>query len=46
MTASAESAINIADKWLNEHRVSETWRVINMLRDELVLSIGREVNGK
>lgn len=42
MTNSAESALKIADRWLEEHRVNEAWRIINMLRDELVLSLERE----
>lgn len=30
------SAVVEADEWLTEHRVSESWRVINRLRDTLV----------
>lgn len=29
-------AIQMADEYLNKHRVSETWRLIDMLRDALV----------
>lgn len=32
------AAINAADEWLAEHRVNESWRMINRLRDELVRS--------
>lgn len=35
---SKELAIEMADEWLSSHRVNETWRVVNMLRDELVQS--------
>lgn len=30
-----ESVIREADDWLNGHRVSETWRTMNRVRDEL-----------
>jgi hypothetical protein len=31
-----ELVIKEADEWLESHRVSETWRTMNRLRDELV----------
>jgi len=36
VTPSTESLIRIADDWLESHRVSESWRIINGLRDALV----------
>lgn len=37
-----QTIIEIADGWLSNHRVSESWRIISMLRDALV----RELNKK
>lgn len=37
----AEKVIAEGDAWLNSHRVSETWRTMNRLRDQLV----REASG-
>ena len=34
--AQVQAAVREADEWLAEHRVSESWRVINRLRDTLV----------
>ncbi len=31
-----EAAVREADEWLNTHRVNDTWRVMNRLRDTLV----------
>ena len=31
-----DSVVREADEWLNSHRVSETWRTMNRLRDTLV----------
>lgn len=28
--------VEIADEWLGSHKVTEAWRIVNMLRDELV----------
>lgn len=36
VTSEIEAAIREADEWLNSHRVSETWRTMNRLRDTLV----------
>lgn len=44
MSTSADQAVKIADEWLHEHRVSESWRIINMLRDELVRATDRQVD--
>lgn len=30
------AVVEEADHWLNSHRVSETWRTMNRLRDTLV----------
>ena len=34
----SESVVKLADEWMNTHRVSEAWRIINMLRDHIVRS--------
>ena len=33
----AQANLDIADQWLNEHRISDSWRVVDMLRDTLVM---------
>lgn len=38
------AAINAADEWLAEHRVTESWRMINRLRDQLVRSSPKPVD--
>ena len=35
----AERLVNLADEWLAEHRVSESWRMISALRDGLVRQV-------
>ena len=32
----SELAVEIADEWLDSHRKSDTWRIVDMLRDEVV----------
>lgn len=32
----SELAVELADEWLNSHRKSDTWRIVDMLRDEVV----------
>lgn len=32
----SELSVKIADEWLDSHRKSDTWRIVDMLRDEVV----------
>ena len=32
----SELAVELADEWLDSHRKSDTWRIVDMLRDEVV----------
>lgn len=36
LTQQNDWAVVAADEWLADHRVSESWRLINRLRDQLV----------
>lgn len=38
-TEHVESVIKEADAWLSTHRVTDTWRTMNRLRDALVRSV-------
>lgn len=38
----SELAVQIADEWLNWHRKNDTWRIVDMLRDEVVRLAAQE----
>lgn len=39
--STAQGALDEADEWLNSHRVNETWRTMNRLRDTFVRELSR-----
>jgi len=39
--SNVESIVKIADDWLESNRVSESWRIIDMLRNQLVREVDK-----